>query len=881
MEDSDAVGHEELSRFGLSANFSRVRMGNGANSRPENAVVMQPSRRPVPQASGYYGSQPGYSSGGYVANGDGAVLQPHYGSQYSGDPALRNGWAPQHSAPYGSGYGSYGVNQNMEREVAPYSSSNSRSHHRKERHDRNHGDSSIHQSALSSHNHGKRAKTSGQLRNDNQGAYSKTDRNPYSTSDEILFEVFHCVKTGRDYSVINVDGKRYLVDFWNPADEPRPFPEEWYQHGYMENNDQPGSANHMYDEGSYATAPADDTWVPRWEDDRMGMMQHPHRGLLSTYFEETKLNVLSVYDEGSGTWLKMPLSWELYVPDVRSRVASIQEAFPAWDDQFEILALLRQCNYDLDEVTNTYITLLTGDTAGNKVTSRHKGSSGSSKGHTAEIELLKEKIEQLEEQLREKDSQLQDSQRANADLQTKLRSSEEMARKLQIKGTSLQREIQQLKSTPIQPQPPIPIPTAPATKERTISKDTFRNIRSTVQVFSQMLVELRNCFTSEMEDIASVLGQAQTSLRKMKLMDQGSNKEIIELRALYHKEVLQRKLLYNKLQELRGNIRVFCRCRYDPNADNVLNFTTDQDLSLVSTQGQKKSFRFDRVFSPSSTQEEVFQDTLPLITSCVDGYNVCILAYGQTGAGKTYTMMGTDKDPGVNIRSILELLRVCDERKNVDYSMCVSMVEVYNETVRDLLSENSSSQQLNIQMRNKQLVITDVTEVDVKSADDIKSIMQKGDMNRSVGATKMNTNSSRSHLLLLLRIQGTDHVTNAITRGSLTLVDLAGSERISKTEATGQRLVEAAAINKSLSALGQVFAALRTNAMHVPYRNSKLTQLMQSSLGGDGKACMFVNVSPLASNLSETVSTLQFGSAAKQVELGKATQNVTQAPKRN
>ena len=155
-----------------------------------------------------------------------------------------------------------------------------------------------------------------------------------------------------------------------------------------------------------------------------------------------------------------------------------------------------------------------------------------------------------------------------------------------------------------------------------------------------------------------------------------------------------------------------------------------------------------------------------------------------------------------------------------------------------------------------------------------------GDGNRSVGSTKMNTNSSRSHLLLLT-IRGTDHVTNAVTRGTLTLVDLAGSERISKTEAKGQRLVEAAAINKSLSSLGQVFAALRTNAMHVPYRNSKLTQLLQSSLGGDGKACLFVNVSPAQSNLSETLSTLQFGSAARQVQLGKASQNIMHAPKRN
>lgn len=362
---------------------------------------------------------------------------------------------------------------------------------------------------------------------------------------------------------------------------------------------------------------------------KMISISYLYLGLLNTYFEETKMNVLKVFDQSSGTWLQMPLSWELYISDIKSHVAAIQEAFPDWDDEFEILALLRQCNYNLDEVTNTYIALLADDTTGKRMASKHKSSSGSSKEHASEIKFLKERNEQLEEQLREKDSQWQDSQRANADLQAKLRSSEEMARKLQIKGTSLQREIQQLKSEPIQPQ--LPIPTAPASKGHNISRDTCRNIRSTVQHFSQMLVELRNCFTSEMEGIASVLGQAQNSLRKMKLMDQGSSKEIIELRALYHREVLQRKLLYNKLQELRGNIRVFCRCRHDPNADNVMNFTSDQDLSLVSAQGQKKTFRFDRVFSPSSTQEEVFQDTLPLITSCVDGYNVCILAYGQTG----------------------------------------------------------------------------------------------------------------------------------------------------------------------------------------------------------------------------------------------------------
>ena len=154
-----------------------------------------------------------------------------------------------------------------------------------------------------------------------------------------------------------------------------------------------------------------------------------------------------------------------------------------------------------------------------------------------------------------------------------------------------------------------------------------------------------------------------------------------------------------------------------------------------------------------------------------------------------------------------------------------------------------------------------------------------GDANRSVGATKMNIHSSRSHLLLMLKLEGHDTVSRAVTRGTLTLVDLAGSERVSKTEATGQRLIEAAAINKSLTALGQVFMALRTNSMHVPYRNSKLTQLLQTSLGGDGKACLFANVSPAESNMSETLSTLQFGSAARQVQLGKASQNITKMAK--
>ncbi|KAK3741804.1 hypothetical protein QZH41_010453 [Actinostola sp. cb2023] len=255
-----------------------------------------------------------------------------------------------------------------------------------------------------------------------------------------------------------------------------------------------------------------------------------------------------------------------------------------------------------------------------------------------------------------------------------------------------------------------------------------------------------------------------------------------------------------------------------------------------------------------------------------------VKAKSPSGSGKTYTMMGTEVNPGVNVRSVKELLRICKERENVEYTLTVSMLEVYNETLQDLLNDRSTSQ-LSIALKGKIVVVNDLTEIQINSEESITKIIAKGNANRSVGETKMNSNSSRSHLVLILHVKGVNQISNSLSNGALTLVDLAGSERISKTEATGQRLVEAAAINKSLSALGQVLTALRTNAMHVPYRNSKLTQLLQGALGGDGKACMFVNISPDEYNLSETLSTLNFGSAAKQVQLGKAVQNIKKIPK--
>ena len=225
-------------------------------------------------------------------------------------------------------------------------------------------------------------------------------------------------------------------------------------------------------------------------------------------------------------------------------------------------------------------------------------------------------------------------------------------------------------------------------------------------------------------------------------------------------------------------------------------------------------------------------------------------------------MMGTEESPGVNRRAVKELLRVCKLREDVDFTLKISIMEIYNEKIFDLLNSKAIGQEtceIRMDPNTKLPFVSNLVERQVTSVEDVMKILAEGDANRSVASTSMNASSSRSHLLLQITVNTYNNISNVSTTGKLTLVDLAGSERISKSEATGQRLVEAAAINKSLSALGQVFTSIRTGQPHIPYRNSKLTHILQDSLGGDSKTCFFINVSPAESNISETMGTLLFG----------------------
>eukprot|EP00899_Mesostigma_viride_P019278 jgi/Mesvir1/27351/Mv07164-RA.1 len=355
-----------------------------------------------------------------------------------------------------------------------------------------------------------------------------------------------------------------------------------------------------------------------------------------------------------------------------------------------------------------------------------------------------------------------------------------------------------------------------------------------------------------------------------------------------YKEVqAQNKKLHNEVLDLKGSIRVYLRVRplLGEEAENGMAVQVCGEDS-VTIKGadfrEKRKFVYDHVFGPDATQDQVFEDTAPLIRSVMDGYNVCIFAYGQTGSGKTYTMMGPGDNrlehlSGVNYRALGALFKIAAERHGeYDYSIRVEMVEIYNEVVRDLLAPQSKEKPAKaLEMRaGEGGRLLDVTSVQVRGVVDVITTMNTGLRNRAVGATNLNEHSSRSHCVLAVRVEGNAHVTGESFEAVLNLVDLAGSERVSRSEATGDRLKEAQHINKSLSALGDVMAALQERRSHVPYRNSKLTTLLQDSLGGNSKVMMFAHVNPDDSMTWESVSTLNFASRVRTIELGRAVKSV-------
>lgn len=360
-----------------------------------------------------------------------------------------------------------------------------------------------------------------------------------------------------------------------------------------------------------------------------------------------------------------------------------------------------------------------------------------------------------------------------------------------------------------------------------------------------------------------------------------ANKDLLEK---YRKEVAMRRKYHEQLVELKGNIRVLCRVKpvlkedqHEDGQSVVVTTDLNNESSLtVLTKGKGRVFELDKVFHPQATQEEVFQEIEPLVTSCIDGYHVCIFAYGQTGSGKTHTMEGSVENPGINQRALKQLFNVIEDRKDMwSYSVSVSSVEIYNEVLRDLLSKDG--EKLDIKLNpdgTGQLHVPGLRVIEVRNFQHIKKILGTARRNRITFGTQMNQHSSRSHALLCVTVEGIDLATGSKTTGKLNLVDLAGSERVWKSGAEGERLKEAQNINRSLLALGDVIQALRARQTHIPFRNSRLTYLLQDSLGKGSKTVMVVQVSALESNLGETLCSLKFAQRVCKVELGPAARKI-------
>ncbi|TMW46324.1 hypothetical protein DOY81_008594 [Sarcophaga bullata] len=288
-----------------------------------------------------------------------------------------------------------------------------------------------------------------------------------------------------------------------------------------------------------------------------------------------------------------------------------------------------------------------------------------------------------------------------------------------------------------------------------------------------------------------------------------------------------------------------------------------------------KTYYFDNVFDWESSQLDLYVDTArPIVEKVLEGYNGTILAYGQTGTGKTYTMSGYPESPqtkGIIPNAFAHIFgHIAKAKENQKFLVRVSYMEIYNEEVRDLLGKDVTKS-LEVKERpDIGVFVKDLSGYVVHNADDLENIMKLGNKNRVVGATKMNSESSRSHAIFSITVErselgegGQQHV----RMGKLQLVDLAGSERQSKTQATGQRLKEATKINLSLSVLGNVISALVDGkSSHIPYRNSKLTRLLQDSLGGNSKTVMCATISPADTNYMETISTLRYASRTKNIQ---------------
>ncbi|CAG7846979.1 Kinesin-like protein klpA [Serendipita indica DSM 11827] len=440
-----------------------------------------------------------------------------------------------------------------------------------------------------------------------------------------------------------------------------------------------------------------------------------------------------------------------------------------------------------------------------------------------------------------------------------------------------------------------------------MERDAMTSLKSTVAQHASIQLSLKaqleasqRLASSLQQEVERRLGSA--SELQLQLETVRKRNEFLEAEAQANEQI--RRRLHNQIQELKGNIRVYVRVRPvvpgekdeaggqaaiefpDTRDHQQIVLTNTTESAMGSQRKEALSFTFDRVFEPQATQLEVFEEVSQLVQSVVDGYNVTIFAYGQTGSGKSHTMLGTSPGSpaeGMIPRAVRQIFQTGEgmRSKGWEYTMEGQFLEIYNETINDLLGygEFDSKKHEIKHDKSGRTTVTDTVTLPLNGPSQVATLLARAESRRSVAATLMNQRSSRSHSVFTLRVSGTNTITGESCEGCLNLVDLAGSERLSSSGAANDkdRLRETQAINKSLSALGDVIASLGVagdngkQATHIPYRNSKLTYLLQNSLGGNSKTLMILNLSPMAAHLGESLCSLRFATKVNNTTIGRAT----------
>ncbi|KAH0571484.1 Kinesin [Spironucleus salmonicida] len=414
-----------------------------------------------------------------------------------------------------------------------------------------------------------------------------------------------------------------------------------------------------------------------------------------------------------------------------------------------------------------------------------------------------------------------------------------------------------------------------------------QDLNNTQQQHNQLIQEIQNiknkalCYQKIDKDIFDWSFQAAELKQQIKELKK-YNDELVLIQN-------QRRKLHNLLEDLKGNIRVFVRLRPLLNEELENNFlasnsskiedyisiTTQQQIALnlpfsLPQFNQQQLFNFYRVYNYQTSQKTVFSDIKPLLTSAIDGFNITLLCYGSTGSGKTFTLIGDTGDSdiycdendkfsrlGILPRSVVELFQLLNNQTR-QFSVSTAVVELYLDNFIDLLAVEQK--ELKIRYQNEQYFIQNLDFKDVTSPHQLLQILSNALESRHVSSTKCNSRSSRSHAIIYVRVKIAGRLSTII------FADLAGSERVEKSQSEGLRFKEAQFINQSLSALGDVVNALSNQNSHIPFRNSKLTQVLQPGLGGNSKTLLFVNLNPLYANLQESYSSLVFGTRSKAVQ---------------